>query len=214
MGRKRGLRADRGGVRALALGLALGIAAGLPGPGAPAAAQFSDSFNFLKAVRDRDAFKARSFIEKPGSTIINARDLDTGDTALHIVTRRRDTPWMGFLLQNGADPNLRDRAGDTPLMVAARIGFADGVRLLLAGRAQVDATNPRGETPLMIAVMQRDPVVARLLLEAGADPDRPDNATGLSARQHAARDPRAGPVGRLLAEAPRREARAIAGPMP
>jgi len=207
-------RLRRWGLAALALGLApVPVAEGL-GPVGPAAAQFTDSFNFLKAVRDRDALKAKSFLDKPGSTVINARDLDTGDTALHIVTRRRDTPWMGFLLQNGADPNARDRAGETPLMVAARLGFVDGVRLMLAVRAQVDAANPRGETPLMIAVMNRDPVVARLLLDAGADPDRPDNVTGLSARDHAARDARAGPVGRLLAEAPRRDRRAVAGPTP
>jgi ankyrin repeat protein len=193
----------------LALGPPVAV---IPGLVAPAAAQFSDGFNFLKAVRDRDVLKAKSFIDKPGSTIINARDLDSGDTALHIVVKRRDTPWMGFLLQQGADPNARDRAGETPLMIAARTGFADGVRVLLAVQAQVDAANGRGETPLMIAVFNRDAAVARLLLDAGADPDRPDNATGLSARDHAARDPRAGPAGRLLAEAPRREARAVAGP--
>ncbi len=191
--------------------LAVVLASGSAGPG-PAAAQFSDGFNFLKAVRERDVLRARALLDKPGSTIVNARDLDTGDTALHIATRRRDTPWMAFLLQNGADPNARDRAGETPLMVAARTGFADGVRVMIAVKAQVDAANARGETPLMIAVLNRDPAVARLLLEAGADPDRPDNATGLSAREHAARDPRAGPVGRLLAEAPRRETRSVSGP--
>jgi ankyrin repeat protein len=206
--RRRGQRA----AAALAL-LVFGAVVPLPALGpVPAAAQFSDAFNFLKAVRDRDVLKARSFLEKPGSTVINARDLDSGDTALHIVTKRRDAPWMAFLLQSGADPNARDRAGETPLMVAARTGFADGVRLMIAVNAQVDAANPRGETPLMIAVLNRDAAVARLLLEAGADPDRPDNATGLSAREHAARDPRAGPVGRLLAEAPKRTARAVAGP--
>ena len=60
-------------------------------------------------MRDKDVLKAKSLIDKPGSTIINARDGDTGETALMIAIRRRDTPWMGFLLQNGADPNLRDR---------------------------------------------------------------------------------------------------------
>jgi hypothetical protein len=179
---------------------------------APAAAQFSDSFNFLRAVRERDVLKARSFLDRPGSVVVNARDADSGDTALHIVVRRRDTPWMGYLLQNGADPNIRDRAGETPLMIAARTGFVDGVRVMLAVKADVDLPNSRGETPLMIAVFNRDANMARLLLDAGANPDRPDHATGLSAREHAARDPRAGPVGRLLAEAERRESRAVAGP--
>ncbi|MFN3592862.1 MAG: ankyrin repeat domain-containing protein [Thermaurantiacus sp.] len=197
---------------AVAALLLLGAPSALLLPAAPAAAQFTDGFNFLRAVRDRDVLKARSFLDKPGSVVVNSRDADSGDTALHIVVRHRDTPWMGFLLQNGADPNIRDRAGETPLMLAARTGFADGVRVMLAVKADVDAPNSRGETPLMIAVFNRDANVARLLLEAGANADRPDNATGLTAREHAARDPRAGAVGRLLAEAERRESRAVAGP--
>lgn len=206
-----GWRPGAAAAAALALLLAAAPAAMLL-PAGPVAAQFSDSFNFLRAVRDRDVLKARSFLDRPGSVVVNARDADSGDTALHIVVRRRDTPWMGFLLQNGADPNIRDRAGETPLMLAARTGFVDGVRVMLAVKADVDLPNSRGETPLMIAVFNRDADVARLLLAAGANPDRPDNATGLSAREHAARDPRAGAVGRLLAEAERRETRAVAGP--
>ena len=136
---------------------------------APAAAQFSDGYNFLKAVRDKDVMKAKGFIDKPGSTIINARDGDSGETALMIAIKRRDTPWMGFLLQNGADPNLRDRDGNTPLGVAAMNAFPDGVRVMLASRAQVDGANNRGETPLIKAVHMRDATSVQYLLNAGAD---------------------------------------------
>lgn len=178
----------------------------------PAAAQFSDSYNFLKAVRDRDVLKAKSFLDKPGSTLVNARDLDSGDTALHITMRRKDLPWVGFLLQNGADPNARDKEGATPMMIAAGAGFSDGVRVMIAGKGQVDAANSRGETALMRAVHSRDSASARLLLEAGADPDRTDNQAGLSARDYAARDQRNTPVGKLLADAPRQEAKRQTGP--
>ncbi|MGQ5702156.1 ankyrin repeat domain-containing protein [Sandaracinobacteroides sp. A072] len=187
--------------------LALGLLAGTP-----ASAQFSDSYNFLKAVRDKDVLKAKSLIDKPGSTIINTRDYDNGDTALLIAIKRRDPPWIGFLLQNGADPNLPDREGNTPLIVSAMGGFSDGVRLLLAGKAQVDMANSRGETPLIKAVHARDHVTADMLLKAGADPDRTDNLTGMSARDYAARDARGGPLGRLLADAPRKAAAATFGP--
>ncbi len=192
-------------VRAVLMGVAILVAV-------PAAAQFSDAFNFIKAVRDRDVLKARSFIEKPGSVVINTRDADSGDTALIITIRRRDAPWMAFLLQNGADPNARDRRGDTPLIVAASTGFPDGVRLLLAGGAQVDAANSQGETALTRAVHMRDAATAQLLIAAGANADRPDNLTGMTPREYAARDVRTGPLARLLAEAPTRPARQAVGP--
>lgn len=178
----------------------------------PAHAQFSDGYNFLKAVKDRDVLKAKSFIDKPGSTIINTRDRDSGETALHIVVKRRDAPWMGFLLQQGADPNVRDGSGATPLMLAAASGFGDGVQVMLAGKARVDEADSRGETALIKAVHVRDAESARLLLAAGADPDRPDNLTGLSARDYALRDHANTPVGKLLANADRVAPKKSMGP--
>ena len=55
---------------------------------APAAAQFSESFNFLKAVKDKDGAKATEILDKPGNTVVNTRDTDTGETGLHIVTNK------------------------------------------------------------------------------------------------------------------------------
>lgn len=193
-------------MRVAAVALVAGVSA------QPAAAQFSDSYNFLKAVRDKDVLKAKGFLDKPGSVIANTKDRDTGETALHIVTKRRDPPWMGFLLQNGADPNARDSEGNTAIILAASSGFSDGVRLMIAGKAQVDAANNRGETALIKSVLVRDAASARLLLEYGADPDRPDNLTGQSARDYAARDTRAGQLAKLLADAPKKGAKKMTGP--
>ena len=38
-----------------------------------ASAQFSDSYNFLKAVRDRDGSKATDLLSKPGTVIVDTR---------------------------------------------------------------------------------------------------------------------------------------------
>ncbi|QMW24691.1 ankyrin repeat domain-containing protein [Sandaracinobacteroides saxicola] len=178
----------------------------------PAAAQFSDSFNFLKAVREKDVLKAKGFLDKPGSVLVNTKDRTTGEAALHIVTRRGDVPWMAFMLQNGADPNIRDGEGNTPLLIAAQMGFTDGIRVLLLGKAGVDVANGRGETALIKAVQQRDLPTARALLEAGADPDRPDNAAGLSARDYAAQDRRNSAMAKLLADAPKKKSAPTTGP--
>lgn len=153
-----------------------------------ASAQFSDSYNFLKAVRERDGDKATQMLNEPGSTIVNTKDITSGETALHIVTARRDLTWMGFLLQRGANPNARDKNGVSPLMVAINLRFVDGVETLLARKAQVDATNNSGETALIRAVQLRDLAMVRLLLKNGANPDKQDTIAGQSARDYAGGD--------------------------
>ncbi len=155
---------------------------------AAASAQFSDSYNFLKAVRERDGDKATTMLNEPGSTIVNTKDITSGETALHIVTARRDLTWMGFLLQKGANPNARDKNGVTPLMVATNLRFADGVETLLTRKAKVDDTNNSGETALIRAVQLRDLAMVRLLLRNGADPDKQDTIAGQSARDYAKGD--------------------------
>lgn len=162
-------------------------------PGA-ASAQFSDSYNFLKAVKDRDGTEATKFLNEPGSVIINTKDLTTGETALHIVIARRDSTWTAFLLQKGANPNVQDKNGTTPLMLATNLRFVEGARLLLDEQANVNATNNRGETALIRAVQLRDSEMVRLLLKHGANPDRTDTLAGLSARDYAARDRRAASI--------------------
>lgn len=158
---------------------------------APAAAQFSDSYNFLKAVDDRDGEEANKFLNRPGTVIINTRDISTGRGALHIVVERKDPTWLAFLLQKGANPNIRDKEGLTPLMLATQLRFVDGAKILLSKNADVDETNRQGETALIRAVQLRDSEMVRLLLASGADPDRTDTLAGLSARDYAQRDRRA-----------------------
>lgn len=165
-----------------------GLAAALLAAGAPAmpvaAQNFSEGYEFLKAVKDRDGDKVTAALDKPGSTLVNARDVSNGQSALYIVTARRDLTWMRFMLSRGADPNTPDDRGVTPLQLATNLGFVDGVQLLLASGAAVDATSSTGETPLIAAVHQRDLAIVRALLAKGADPERADNS-GRSARDYA-----------------------------
>ncbi len=155
-----------------------------------AQAQFSEGYNFLKAVKDRDGEKATNLLQKPGSTVVNSRDISSGENALHLVIARRDATWVNFLLSKGANANLADNAGDTPLMDAVQARFEDGVRLLIAHGAQVDKANDSGETPLIRAVQLRDVSLVRLLATQGANPDKRDSIAGMSARDYATRDTR------------------------
>jgi ankyrin repeat protein len=165
---------------------------------APAAAQFSDRYNFFKAVKDGDVLKVKSLIDQPGSTLIDMRESESGEMALHIVTRRRDVPWMNFLIANGASVNVRDKDGNTPLHTASQLGFIDGIQTLVRRKADVNAVNGRGESPLVVAVQQRNAMVVRELLNAGANPDLADHVAGMSARDYADRDRRAAAIVRMF----------------
>ena len=192
--------------RALAASMVLMLAVPASGQGS-----FSDSFTFLKAVRERDGGKVTDLVSEPGTTVINTRERGSGEGALHIVVRGRDLTWLSFLLGKGARPDIQSNRGETPLTLAAQIGWVEGAEQLLAKRASVNLANGRGETPLILATQRRDLAMVRLLLSRGADPKRTDNVAGMSALDYAKQDPRAGAVLKLL-EAKAAPARPVAGP--
>jgi ankyrin repeat protein len=193
-------------IRALALAVTMAAMA------VPLAAQdfASDGDQFLKAVRESDGGKAVDLIETKGSTVVNYRGHD-GNSALHIVTRARNANWVGYLLGKGADPNIGDANGETPLILAARSGFSEGVARLLMNRAQVDKANKLGETALIVAVQQRHSAIVKVLLEAGANPDKQDYAAGYSARDYARRDTRSAELLRQI-ETVKTKQKAVMGP--
>lgn len=200
-----GLSMRRVGKALLALAATLAMAM-------PAAAQFSDSYNFIKAVRDKDGNKAQEILDKPGSnTIINARDNDSGDAPIHITVRRSDPIWMSFLLRAGANPNVRDREGNTPLMLATQVRWTEGLRLLLDLRVQVDAQNRLGETALLKAAQARDLETVKLLLDARANPDIADNS-GRTPRAFAETDPRGTSIAKLFKDIPVKKQQKMQGP--
>jgi ankyrin repeat protein len=155
--------------------------------------------DFVEAVKKSDGDKAIGILEGHPHGIIDTRDGE-GNTGLIIAISRSDETWTGYLLNKGADPNLSGKGGDTPLISASRVGFDQAAQWLIALGARVDATNRMGETPLIIAVQQRELPIARMLLDAGANPDRSDAAAGYSARDYATRDPRARDILKLIEE--------------
>jgi len=192
--------------RAMLCGLALACAA-------PAAAQFSDSYNFLKAVRESDGDKALELLSKPGAPVLNTRDPNTGETALHISVRTHSDNWVGFLLNKGANTEVKDRQGNTALHVAALVGDQTAITYLLGMKARVNAINNNGETPLILAVHRRDIDAVHLLVDGGADPKIQDTLAGKSALDYARQDSRLGPILKVMEDAKAPPKKAVSGPV-
>lgn len=153
--------------------------------------------DFVEAVKKRDGDKAIGILQAHPNGIVDTKDGD-GNTGLIIAISRSDDTWTGYLLNNGADPNLGGKGGDTPLIAASRVGFMQAVEWLVALGAKVDGANRMGETPLIIAVQQRELPIVRKLLEAGANPDKTDAAAGYSARDYAKRDTRSREILKMI----------------
>lgn len=167
-----------GTLAAVAASISLGLSM-------PVSAQMrTDGVRFLEAVKKRDGDTVLALLGEPGTTVVNSRDLVSGQGPLHIVAARRDLTWLLFLLQHGANPNIADKNGVTPLQIAAQLGFVDGIDALAKGGATVDVVDSTGETPLMAAVHRRDLATVRILLDNGASSSRADSS-GRSAREYA-----------------------------
>ena len=136
--------------------------------GGASAIHFACSFNNVPVVR---------FLLEHGSDPFDA--MDDGRTPLHLAAIGGHEELLAALLaasdeRTGVDAMTED--GRTALHLAALGGNVPSVRLLMAHGADVDLPRPGGDaeggTPLHIAAEHNRLAVAKLLLEAGAEPER------------------------------------------
>ncbi|RYD45063.1 MAG: ankyrin repeat domain-containing protein [Verrucomicrobiaceae bacterium] len=95
---------------------------------------------------------------------------DRGWTLLHRAAVFGHTDIVDFLLNQGADPNARDRRRFTPLHGAAT-GYSTQVpamALLVAAGAKTDERNSDWQTPLMVCAQYSNPYGMVYLLGCGA----------------------------------------------
>ncbi|NXG26540.1 BARD1 protein, partial [Grallaria varia] len=108
-----------------------------------------------------------SVLKSPGGNTIARRNYK-GETLLHVASIKGDLAAVEQLLENGADPNVKDNAGWTPLHEACNHGHAAVVELLLRHRALVNTTGYQNDSPLHDAARNGHVAIVELLLSHGA----------------------------------------------
>ncbi|XP_029979999.1 BRCA1-associated RING domain protein 1 isoform X2 [Sphaeramia orbicularis] len=91
-----------------------------------------------------------------------------GETPLHLAAIKGDVEAVKELLDQGADPNLKDNAGWTPLHEACNLGHLKVVEVLVSKGALLNTPGYENDSPLHDAVRNGHPAIARLLLQLGA----------------------------------------------
>ncbi|KAJ0070092.1 hypothetical protein NL108_002414, partial [Boleophthalmus pectinirostris] len=91
-----------------------------------------------------------------------------GETPLHIAAIKGDVEAVKELLEQGADPNLKDNAGWTPLHEACNLGHLTVVEILVLRGALLNTPGYENDSPLHDAVRNGHTAIARLLLQLGA----------------------------------------------
>ena len=137
----------------------------------------------LKKVKDEQSLRHALTIKEMEKYLkegvdINAQASD-GNTALMIASVNNKPDIVKFLLEHGADPNIKNDAGNTALyLLGAPSANKQILELLLSHDANPNVKMAGGKTPLFLATMRynADPDLVKLLLDSGADRSIPDNA--------------------------------------
>uniref|UniRef100_A0A0B7KHC8 Uncharacterized protein n=1 Tax=Bionectria ochroleuca TaxID=29856 RepID=A0A0B7KHC8_BIOOC len=110
-----------------------------------------------------------------------------GETPLIKACHQNNMRLAVFLLQQGADPNHKDKQGSSPLHHAILGGFEQMVQLLIPriSQQQLNMSDNRGNPPIVIATLNKHKSIVQTLLCYGASCDIP-GIDGLTALQLAA----------------------------
>jgi len=113
-------------------------------------------------------------------TDIDTAEINQGCAPLHWAAYFNRREAAKFLLEHGADVNVRNYYGMTPLHYAALCGHYDMVVLLLDNKADINAFDCQGLTPLHMASQYGHEKIIKFLLSMGADIGAKTNYRGLT----------------------------------
>lgn len=135
-----------------------------------------------QAVETGDRFLVGAYLD--AGFDIN-REAPNHISLLGLASRKGFTNLVYVLFEAGAEINqISSDRNNSPLMDAASTGHIDIVRFFIENGADLELKSRSNQTALVLAVGNKQIECAKLLLEAGAEPDEKDSL-GLSARKYA-----------------------------
>ncbi|PCI75602.1 MAG: hypothetical protein COB20_12450 [SAR86 cluster bacterium] len=150
----------------------------------------------LDAARSGDLDAVRTALDSGANVNVVAPD---GATALMWAVHHNHTELVELLLQEGADPTLKNRYGVGPASLAAENGAALSMQLLLETGIDPNQTLAGGESLLMTAARTGESQTIEMLLSHGADPNWKESTRGQTALMWAAANNNTATI-QLLAE--------------
>jgi 26S proteasome non-ATPase regulatory subunit 10 len=107
-------------------------------------------------------FDVVKFLVKRGAEV-NKQEDKTLLTALHYAGSRGFLKIIKFLIDNGANSNLRDKQGKTCLHYSVIFGNVEVVKYLTEKVEDVNAADAEGETPIFLAEKYKRDLVLEYL---------------------------------------------------
>ncbi len=110
-------------------------------------------------------FEVAEYLVKAGAPINSTSHNQLKAAPLQSAAAAGHEKIVKMLLQNGADPNVREQGGYTPLHAAAQNGNEEMIRTLLYGGADMGLKSNDGKLPLDLAQEAGHEAAVRLLTE-------------------------------------------------
>ena len=147
----------------------MGIEMGQSGTDLAAKAQRL-SEDFLRACQSKDYAKMQEALDA-GADIDYQNVRGVSQLMAACLAVNLDMRMIGWLLDRGASPAVKNLVGDTALHEAAKREDPALLRLLAQKCASVDVSNNLGSTPLMEACAARRIEAVKILLSSGCNPN-------------------------------------------
>lgn len=126
----------------------------------------------LATVQDGDFSKVKAVLNRCAN--INAQNDKDGCVPLHYASTMGDLEVVKYMVEKGADFNMKDNFEQTPLHLAAMYGKLEVVKYLKERGAILNVVDTFGATPLHSAAVDNRLEVVRYMVEEGVDVNAKD----------------------------------------